>query len=422
MHRGGNSLDRQIVYPGAIPLDTDLLNTERSVLVALGYLARAALGSATVADGLACLPTTPSSMTVMIGPGSITQLGVVDSEAFGSLPAETTESLVQMGINLADTNFLLAAPTGSGQAINYLIEASFLQTDASSVVLPYYNAANPGMPYSGPGNSGALQNTQRLQRVQFQLKAGAPSAAGTQTTPTVDAGWVGLYVITVPTGTTAVTSGDIAVMPTAPFVPWKLPQLTPGTSRLAVFTPASQANWAVPAGVSNVKVRLWGGGGAGGAGFGGAGGGGAGGGYCEGFYAVSPGQSFFVTVGNGGIGSGTSGGVSSFGSMASADGGAAGANGASGVGGNGAGAGGTASGSGVQTSGGVGGGAFLAGSVWVSGRGGAAYGAAGAEPVIAAGTTTTDGHSATLPGCGGSGGIGGGVGGQGGAGLVLLEW
>ena len=251
-------MDRQIVYPGAIPLDTDLLNTERSVLVALGYLAQATLGSSTISDGLACLPTTPASMTVMIGPGSITQLGVVDSEAFGSLPAETTEPLVQMGINLADATFSLTAPTGSGQATNYLIEASFLQADANPVVLPYYNAANPGMPYSGPGNSGSPQNTQRLQRVQFQLKAGAPSAAGTQTTPTVDTGWVGLYVVTVMTGAVAITSSNIVTLPTAPFISWKLPQLTPGTSRLAVFTPASQANWAVPAGVSNVKARLWG--------------------------------------------------------------------------------------------------------------------------------------------------------------------
>jgi hypothetical protein len=66
-------LDRQIVYPGAIPLDTDVLNIQRNVMVALGYLAQATLGSAVVVDGLACVPTQPASMSVVVGPGSITQ-------------------------------------------------------------------------------------------------------------------------------------------------------------------------------------------------------------------------------------------------------------------------------------------------------------------------------------------------------------
>ncbi|MEJ0047594.1 MAG: hypothetical protein WDN04_16800 [Rhodospirillales bacterium] len=83
-------MDRQIVYPGAIPLDTDVLNIEREVMVAIGYLAQLVLGTGMVADGLVCVPTQPASMVVSIGPGSITQFGVVDSNAFGSLPAEPT--------------------------------------------------------------------------------------------------------------------------------------------------------------------------------------------------------------------------------------------------------------------------------------------------------------------------------------------
>jgi hypothetical protein len=290
------------------------------------------------------------------------------------------------------------------------------------VVLPYYNAANPGQPYSGPNNSGVSQNTQRLQRVQLQLKAGVPSQAGTQAAPSVDAGWVGLYVITVTAGQTAVTSANIATLTGAPFIPFKLPSLSPGTHRLAEFTPANQGSWTVPAGVTTLKLRIWAGGGAGGAGLTGAGGGGAGGGYSEGFYSVTPGQSYLVTVGNGGVGAGTSGGSSSFGGLASASGGAAGASGGAGVGGAGGTNGGIGAGSGFLASGQAGGGAFLAGSVWVSGRGGAAYGGAGAEPVIAAATTDTNGMAALLPGCGGCGGIGSGVGGQGGPGLVLVEW
>ncbi len=251
-------MDREIVYPGAIPLDTDILSIERNVMIAIGYLAQATLGANLVADGLACTPTVPASMAISIGPGCLCQLGVVDSEPFGSLPAEPVVPLVQMGINALATPFTLTAPAGAGQAVNYLIQASFLQSDATPVVLPYYNAANPGLPYSGPGNSGAPQNTQRLQSVQLEMKAGAPAAAGSQTTPNVDAGWAGLYVVTVPAGAAAISANNISVMPGAPFIAWKLPKLSPGTSRMAEFTPASQGVWNVPQAVTNVKVRVWG--------------------------------------------------------------------------------------------------------------------------------------------------------------------
>jgi hypothetical protein len=38
-------MDRQIVYPGAIPLDTDFLSTNRNTLVAISALTRATLGT-----------------------------------------------------------------------------------------------------------------------------------------------------------------------------------------------------------------------------------------------------------------------------------------------------------------------------------------------------------------------------------------
>ena len=411
-------MDRQIVYPGGIPLDTDILNIERSVMVALGYLAQAVLGTATVADGLACQATLPPSMNVVVGPGSITQFGAVDTLPFGSLPAEPTEPLVRIGVNLGSANFALAAPTGSGQAINYLIEAALLEQDATLVVLPYYNASNPGQPYNGPGGSGTPQNTQRLQQVQLQLKAGAPGAAGTQQTPSVDAGWAGLYVVTVLTGQTTITGASIVAQPQAPFINCKLPQQTPGTRNLAVFTPISQGNWIAPAGISTVKLRIWAGGGSGGAGSSGSGGGGGAGGYCEGFHAVGAGQAYFVTVGNGGVGSAPGGG-SGFASLATAVGGSAGGSGSPNTGGVG-GVGGTSAGGGSLVPGQIGGMAFIAGSYWVSGRGGASHGGAGAEPVVASGAT--DGHASTLPGAGGAGGIGAGLGGQGGPGLVIVEW
>ena len=325
-------MDRQIVYPGSIPLDTDLLSAQRNTMVALGYLAQATLGTTTVVDGLVCAPTAPASLTVTVGPGSITALSVVDSSAFGSLAADTTDPLVKMGVMTGATSFTLAAPTTSGQSINYLIQASLSETDADPVVLPYYNAANPAVPFSGPTNSGIAQTTQRLQRVQLQLKPSAPANAGLQVTPAVDSGWVGLYIVTVSYGQTQVDAAYIAVYPGAPFIAYKLNTLTPGFSRMATF--AASGTFIVPNGVTLVKVRVCGGGGGGGSGGTNLGGGGGGaGGYGEGPVAVVPGEVIAVTVGVGGAGGTTnpaeSGSLSTFGLSVGATGGSAGGSAAS---------------------------------------------------------------------------------------------
>jgi hypothetical protein len=252
-------MDRIIVYPGSIPLDTDMLSINRNAMVGLGYLAQAVLGQNTIADGLPCGPTSPASLTVTVGPGSLTQLTTVDTLSYGSLPADSTDPLVKIGINISSTSFTLVTPTTSGQSTNYLIEASFLESDVNPVVLPYYNAATPAQPYSGPANSGVAQNTQRTQRVQLQLKAGAPALTGLQQTPPVDAGWVGLYTINVSYGQTEVSISNIALSPTAPFLTWKLPQLRPGfASGVQTFT--SSGNFTVPPGVTQAEIELWGGG------------------------------------------------------------------------------------------------------------------------------------------------------------------
>jgi hypothetical protein len=415
-------MDRQIVYPASIPLDTDILGAQRDAMIALGYLLQATLGTTTVVDGLACTPTSPASLTVNIGPGSITQLTVIDTTAYGSIPS-SSNPLMKLGINVGSTQFSLAPPTTTGQSINYLIEASFLEADATPVVLPYYNSNNPAQPYSGPNNNGATQNTQRLQSVQLLAKPAAPGPSGSQPTASVDQGWVGLWVVAVSNGATAITAANITPYPTAPFITYKLPQLTPGTHNIQAFGPTTQGNWLVPAGVTSVKVRIWGGGGAGGAGFTAAGGGGAGGGYSEGYYSVTPGEVIAVSVGNGGAGAGSNGGTSSFGALASASGGVAGGNGGSSGNGAGGSQGGTGAGSGFTVSGSAGGPAFSSGADWLSGVGGSAFGGAGAVSVVGpGGSADVNGNSGISPGAGGSGGLGAGVGGVGGPGLVLVEW
>ncbi len=228
-------MNRNIVYPGAIPLDTDILSPQQEAMIGLGALAAAAFGTGTLVDGLAGTQTTVASMTINIGPGSILSLQEVDANAYGSLGINTN-ALVKQGVNLTTTQFTLTAPGTSGQSINYLVEAAFSELDGTPVVLPYVNPASPSTPYSGPSNSGTAQNTIRAQTVALSLKAGAAATTGTQTTPATDTGYVPLYVITVAYGQTAITTAQITVAPSAPFIAAKIPAIS--TYGVTVLTPS----------------------------------------------------------------------------------------------------------------------------------------------------------------------------------------
>ena len=228
-------MNRNIVYPGAIPLDTDILSPQQEAMIGLGALAAAAFGSGTLVDGLAGTQTTVASMTINIGPGSILSLQEVDATAYGSL-GTNTNALVKQGVNLTTTTFTLTAPGTSGQSINYLVEAAFSEVDGTPVVLPYVNPASPSSPYSGPSNSGTAQNTIRAQTVALSLKAGAAATTGTQTTPATDTGYVPLYVITVAYGQTTITTAQITVAPSAPFIAAKIPAIS--TYGVTVLTPS----------------------------------------------------------------------------------------------------------------------------------------------------------------------------------------
>ncbi len=419
-------MDRNIVYPGSIPLDSDLLATNRNAMVALGALMRAVLGIGMVLDGLEVTPTVPPSLGVLVAPGSITQLSTVDAAAYGSLAADAGSALVKMGINLSPTAFAVAAPTTAGQSVTSLIEATFQEADVDPVVLPYYNAANPAQPYLGPGNLGTAQNTRRRQVVQLQLKPGVPAASGTQVAPAVDAGWVGLATVTVAYGQAAVMPGDIAVLATAPLVPYRLPQLRPGFSTVQAF--AASGSFVVPAAVSRVRVRTIGGGGGGGGNTSqGGGGGGGGGGYAEGVFAVGPGQVLAVTVGAGGAGgannsgsaagnNGAGGGASGFGGLISASGGVGGQGALAGGQGD-SGPGGSGSGGSVNMTGGAGNAGFGGGPTGFGGRGGAAAGGGGGG-----GASSGLPSAGASPGGGGAGGGGDHAGAAGAAGLVIVEY
>lgn len=206
-----------IVWPGAIPLETDILWTNRFALVALGLLIQDILGTTTLAAGLACTPGT--GLNVSIAPGRIYSIENLDSTAYSSLAADTTHQIMKQGIMLNAATLAVAAPTTSGDSINYLIEATYQDTDTGGIILDYFDAANPTQPYTGPNNTGQAQPTTRAGQISLIAKAGTQAATGSQTTPTPDSGYVGLCVVTIAFGASSVVSGNITPYAGAPIIP-----------------------------------------------------------------------------------------------------------------------------------------------------------------------------------------------------------
>lgn len=209
-------MDRRIVYVGQQPLDIDMLWTQRHLQLAVAQLSQLIFGSATGCFGLPCTPGT--GLQVSVGPGQMYSSLPLDATAFGSLGSDTTHNILKQGVNLDPTLIALAAPGTAGQAINYLIEAQVQETDTDLTVVPYFNAANPTVPWSGPGNAGTPTALRRKVAIALQAKAGAAATTGSQVTPTADAGWTGLYVVTVHNGDTSILVGSISVVSGAPFL------------------------------------------------------------------------------------------------------------------------------------------------------------------------------------------------------------
>ncbi len=220
-------------------------------------------------------------------------------------------------------------------------------------------------------------------------------------------------------------------------------------SQVVVVNPSSP--WTVPAGVTSIKVEVWGGGGGGGGAWNNSGSGGGGGAYNVATFSVTPGHTFTITIGSGGAGgssfyfsttngavggttsvSGVDGSVSAVGGNGGTTGGAnSGNNGNGGAGihsggnggsssGNGAGGGGGAGNNGDGTNGsntsnGIGGAGNPNNATYIGGNGGAAI------------TTSGNGNPGIAPGGGGSGAkstsfFNSYTGGSGGSGQVVISY
>lgn len=219
-------MHRHIVYPGSIPLDTDFLSAVKDSYYGAGWLAESAIGVNTQVVGLAVTPTSPASLQVNVAPGAIYSLQTVDSAAYGALGTDVNQ-FTKQGILAAGTTLTITPPGTVGQSINYLVQVAFAETDGNPTILPYYNASNPSVAWSGPNNTGVAQNTVRSDTCVIGLKAGAPAATGSQTTPNPDVGYTGIYVVTVAQGQTTITGGNISQLASAPYFP-TLPQVPTG--------------------------------------------------------------------------------------------------------------------------------------------------------------------------------------------------
>lgn len=217
-------MDRQIVYISAIPQDSDILSGQKNAMISDGWVAQGVFGTGTQFVGLGCTPTSPPGLTVNVGPGAVYAQQNIDNSAYGSLAPDTADQIVKIGIAVGTQNFACPAPVTSGQSVVYLIEAAFIETDTGLALLPYYNAANPSQPFSGPNNTGVSQNTVRKDLCQVQVKAGVPANTGSQTIPAPDPGYTALYAVTVANGQTTIVSGNISQITNAPFITENLNQ------------------------------------------------------------------------------------------------------------------------------------------------------------------------------------------------------
>lgn len=215
-------MDRQTVYYGQVARNADFLLAQQNTMVGLAKLSAGVLGLSTFTSAFTCTPTTPASLNIIVTPGEIYQLENLEQSTWSSQSADT-HTILKQGILLDALTFGITPPGTVGFSQNFLVECQYQDLDTGSVVLPYYNAVNPALPFSGPANAGTAQNTVRKGIAACQIKAGTAATTGTQTTPSPDAGWSGLFVVTVANGAATITSGNISTYSAAPFIPTTLP-------------------------------------------------------------------------------------------------------------------------------------------------------------------------------------------------------
>ena len=212
-------MDRPIIYPQEQVRSYDTLSGYENILLAESYLA-ADLGI--VSPSIAgWAPSYNSNLTVTLGAGRIYYNAVVDSSAYGSLPANGAVVLRQ-GNNPGQILTFTTAAISSGQSQWALVEVEYAQNDVilagdpTAGVLTYANPANPTQPFIGPNNAGAPQPTLRQAQANLQIIYGTAATTGSETPPAVSGGYSPIYLVHLTFGQTSITSANLFVAgPTA---------------------------------------------------------------------------------------------------------------------------------------------------------------------------------------------------------------
>ncbi|MBK0099600.1 hypothetical protein IBT49_26775 [Erwinia sp. S63] len=210
-------MDRKIVYPGQIPLETDLLLTNKFAMEGLARLSEVLLGSRTCLYGLECSIDVVAPFTIHVSEGQIYQLDKADRTRFSSIDADSRD-IVKQGY-IQTKSFPVPRPEIPGHSICYLVQVAYEDKDTDGIVLPYYNASNPAAGFSGPENSGKEQHTVRAGRGVVGLKSGVSAPSGSEQIQDADSGHCPAWVITVKSDAVAVTAKDIVMHPAAPIIP-----------------------------------------------------------------------------------------------------------------------------------------------------------------------------------------------------------
>ncbi len=209
-------MDRPIWYTQENLRGYDLSMGARDAVKGAGQQASDILGgTTTVVAGLAATASSPTSLVINLGPGSIYQDAALDPTAAGDLPIDGNTHFLQ-GVSWASQSVTLStAALASGQSQWALIEATFAFSDVirtgdpNGGLLPFYNSANPTSPLQGQGGSGATLPTERTATVSFNVVYGTPATTGSEVPPSATTGYVGLYLIDLAYGQTTVAQNQI---------------------------------------------------------------------------------------------------------------------------------------------------------------------------------------------------------------------
>jgi hypothetical protein len=141
-------VDRVTTYFGQLARETDVLLTGQNGMIGLAKLSAAVLGSTTIVNAFTVTPTGPASLNVIVTAGEVYQVENIEQSTWSSL-STNTNSILKQGIVLTPTTFGITPPGTVGFSQNFLVEVQYQDVDSGSTVLPYYNASNPSLPFSG---------------------------------------------------------------------------------------------------------------------------------------------------------------------------------------------------------------------------------------------------------------------------------